>query len=193
MSGISVRFTRRADRFERLVAGVAPEQWGNPSPCEEWDARAVVAHAIDMLGVTMRAVGEDAVWREGEDPLEAFRRTRAALERLLSTPEVAERIVTTPAGTMPFARMVDEVFSADLVWHGWDLAKATGQDATIDPDEIAAALPAIDDIPPEMYRPEAFGPGVVVFGPRVEVPPDAPAQDRVLAAMGRQPGWTAPL
>jgi hypothetical protein len=40
----------------------------------------------------------------------------------------------------------------------------------------------------EQFRtPGAFGEGIEVFGPEVEVSVDAPLQDRLLGLIGRQP------
>jgi hypothetical protein len=91
---------------------------------------------------------------------------------------------------MPGAAMVDGVVSSDLVLHRWDLARATGQDDTIDPAELERMWPELQQIPDVMRVPGAFGPGIVVFGPAVEVPPDAPLQDRALGLLGRDPAWT---
>jgi len=189
VSEIADRFRRRADAFERLVEGVPPDRWTAQSPCDEWDARGVVAHVIDMLGVMLRPLDRRLTPVDLADPLQAFRSARADVEPLLADPGLAGTSTTSPAGTMPFEQLGD-VFGGDMVWHGWDLAMATGQDATIDPDEVLAGLPAAEQMPPEMYEPEAFGPGVVVFGPRVDVPDDAPAQDRLLGLFGRDPCWT---
>ncbi|MEV5330267.1 hypothetical protein AB0K67_39670 [Nonomuraea sp. NPDC052634] len=90
---------------------------------------------------------------------------------------------------------IDKVPSDDMPLHGWDLARATGQDDTIDPDDVARHWAALTDIPPDLmekYRtPGAFGPGVEVFGPEVPVAQDASPQDRLLGFIGRDPRWTA--
>jgi hypothetical protein len=83
------------------------------------------------------------------------------------------------------------VVSDDLVLHGWDLARATGQDETMEPVDVERLWASTAAIPPEVmekYRtPGAFGEGIEVFGPEVKVPPDAPLQDRLLGLIGRQP------
>jgi hypothetical protein len=82
------------------------------------------------------------------------------------------------------------------VLHGWDLARATGQDDTMDPDDLARLWSSTSAIPAELmerYRtPGAFGPGVEVFGPEVKVSGHARLQDRLLGLIGRDPGWTPP-
>jgi len=191
VSEIADRYRRRADRFEQLVAAVPQVRWLSPSPCEEWDARGVVGHIVDMHGVMLRPLdrGLSPAPSTGDDPLAAFRAARADVEALLDDPEVARSVHESPAGRLAFEDMVDQVVSADLVLHGWDLARATGQDDRIDPDEIERLWPDMQEIPEEMRTPGAFGPGIVVFGPLVAVPDDAPLQDRMLGLIGRDPHW----
>ncbi len=61
-----------------------------------------------------------------------------------------------------------------MVLHGWGLARATGQDDTIDRDEVEPMWPEMQSIPDQMRIPGHFGPGIVVFGPAVAVPVDPP-------------------
>jgi hypothetical protein len=61
------------------------------------------------------------------------------------------------------------------------MAKATGQDATIDPEVAELLLDFYGSIPLDEFR--AHG----AFGPEVEVDPTAPPADRVLALLGFQP------
>ena len=193
-SAVLERFRRRADAFEALVAATPTDRWSSQSPCDDWDARGVVDHIVMMLGVMLRPVGMTPA--EGpsveDDPLAAFRTARADVEALLTDPEVATRIVRSPAGEMSVADMVDQVASQDLVHHGWDLAKATGQDASMDADDVVELLPVVEGLPPEVYEPGAYGPDIFVLGPKVAVPDDAPAQDRLLGLLGRDPHWQAP-
>jgi len=104
----------------------------------------------------------------------AFKSARADLEAMLDDPELSGRECDTPNGRMTVAQQIDEVVSDDLVLHGWDLARATGQDDTMEPEDVERLWSIITAIPPDLiakYRtPGAFGPGVEVFGPEVEVP-----------------------
>ena len=122
-----------------------------------------------------------------DDPVAAFRAARADIEAMLDEPAVAATECETPMGTMTIEDHVDQVPSADLVVHGWDLARATGQDDTIDTDEVAQMWPGAQHIGEEMRTPGFFGPGIVVFGPEVPVPVDAPLQDRLLGLLGPRP------
>ncbi|SNR32387.1 TIGR03086 family metal-binding protein [Blastococcus mobilis] len=192
-SEIAERYRRRADAFEATVAAVGEEGWGRPSPCAEWDARDVVRHVVDMHSVMLRPYGRQPTPADVDaDPLTAFRTARADVEAVLDDPDLAGQVTESPAGTMPGADMVDRVVSEDMVLHRWDLARATGQDDTIDPAELERMWPALQEIPDVMRVPGAFGPGVTVFGPVVEVPDDAPLQHRALGLLGRDPAWRPP-
>jgi hypothetical protein len=77
---------------------------------------------------------------------------------------------------------VSQLFADHLI-HGWDLAVGTGGDRTLDPESVQACLAWFEGRE-EMYR--AGG----AIGPRVDVASDATAQDRLLAAFGRDPNMT---
>ncbi len=197
LSEIAARYRARADHFQMLVAGVADGAWQNQSPCEKWTARDVVAHVIVMHHVVLAPAGVPMRGLDvGEDPWEVFVETRRLAERVLSDPALAGVADRSPMGTAWLAVHFDEAISADLPVHGWDLAKATGQDATIAPEDVAAGLAwqaSMSEVMLEKFRtPGAFGAGIEVFGPVVEVGPGASAQDRMLAALGRDNGWTLP-
>jgi uncharacterized protein (TIGR03086 family) len=189
MNAIADRYRRRADAFEGKVAAVRAGQWENRSPCEEWNARDVVGHIVDMHCAMLRPFGRDLSPAPSlaEDPLAAFKAARADVEGILADPALAATEQETPMGKVTAEQHIDQVVSADMVVHGWDLARATGQDDTIDPDEVAGMWPDAQSIPEEMRIPGAFGPGIVVVGPEVKVPEDAPLQDRLLGLMGRDP------
>lgn len=189
MNEIADRYRRRADAFEAKVVSVAPSQWSDQSPCEDWTARDVVGHVVDMHGVMLRPL--DRLLTDSpsidDDPLNAYRSARVDVEALLDDPELAATECDTPMGRITVEQHIDDVVSIDLVIHGWDLARATGQDDTIDPDEVERMWPTAQSIPDEMRTPGAFGPGIVVFGPEVPVPSDSSLQDRLLGLLGRDP------
>lgn len=195
MSEIARRYERHADAFERLIRGADPARWADPSPCAAWTAIDVVDHIVSMHAVMLRPVGRELSPAAGvaDDPLAAFQAARADVEALLRDADIADQECDTPAGRMTVAQQIDQVVSDDLVLHGWDLARATGQDDTMDPDDVRRLWASTTAIPAEVmerYRtPGAFGPGIEVFGPEVVVAPDAPLQDRLLGLTGRDPSW----
>lgn len=189
MGEIAERYRRRADAFERKVAAVPADQWENQSPCAKWTARDVVEHVVTMHAVMLTPVARTL--EPADDPLTAFQEARAAVEDVLDDPIAALTEVDTPTGPMTTERHIDEVVSDDLVVHGWDLARATGQDETMEPVDIDSLWAKAAAIPPELmtkYRtPGAFGEGIEVYGAEVPVPAEAPLQDRLLGLLGREP------
>jgi uncharacterized protein (TIGR03086 family) len=191
---VAARYRRRAEHFERLVADVDPGDWDGPSPCTQWRTRDVVGHIVDMHDVVLRPAGRAPSPRPSieDDPLGSYRAARGDVEVILADPTVALAMCDTPMGRVSVAEHVDGVVSADLVLHGWDLARAAGLDDTFAPDELDRMWPAMQHIPDEMRIPEHFGPGVIVFGPEVAVADDASVQDRLLGKLGRDPHWARP-
>ncbi|GAY11820.1 TIGR03086 family metal-binding protein [Pseudonocardia sp. N23] len=189
LAGKAPRFRRCADAFGAKVAAVPPERWADPSPCVEWTARDVVGHVVNLHQAALVPVGRalSPAPTVEEDPFEAIRAARADVEAVLADPAVAGRLVDTPVGVMPAATHVDRVVSVEMVLHGWDLARATGQDDEIDPAEVERLWPRMSTMSEELRTPGTLGPRIVVFGPEVPVPADAPLQDRLLGAIGRDP------
>jgi len=193
LTTIADRYRAHADAFEAKVAAVRPDQWERQSPCEDWTARDVVGHIVDMHGAMLHPMGRTLSPAPSlqDDPLAAFRSARADVETLLADPATAGTECQTPGGQVTFAEHVDQVVSDDMVLHGWDLAKATGQDDTMDPADVERMWAGTSAIPAEMMErlrtPDAFGPGIKVFGPEVKVAEDAPLQHRLLGLIGRDP------
>jgi uncharacterized protein (TIGR03086 family) len=170
----------------RVVHAVRPEQLDAPTPCTEWTVRTLLAHTIDVIDRVTGTVTGAAV-----EPVDAsndlatmvteFDRAAAASAAAWGEPGVMERELVSPWGPTP-AERVCRLNQADTVVHGWDLARATGQPTDgFDPDLAAAALAFMLEMMKPEYR---GGPG---FGPEVEVAPDAPVYDRLVAFAGREP------
>jgi uncharacterized protein (TIGR03086 family) len=71
----------------------------------------------------------------------------------------------------------------ELVLHGWDLARGTGQHVSYDDAAVAQADEILDQI-------GQMGRDANIFAPIIEVPDDAPAIDKMLAKSGRDPHWS---
>jgi uncharacterized protein (TIGR03086 family) len=183
MTAIADRYRALADAFEAKISAVRAGDWSNPSPCAEWTARDVVAHVIDVHGMMLRPL--DIALGEGpsahHDPLGAFRAARAELERVLDDPALADTEYDGAFGRTKVSATVDQFLGFDLVVHGWDLARATGQDETIPAAEVDRVLGFIDRLGTATMRENG------VTGPEIPVAEGAPAQDRMLGLLGRQP------
>jgi uncharacterized protein (TIGR03086 family) len=147
------------------------------TPCDEWDVRALMNHMLDTEQYFAgRARGEDVSRPSptppqllGDDPVADFQRARDDILSTFGQEGVVER--TGPSLGIAFC---------DQLLHGWDLARATGQDAAM-PDGLAAV--AYDMIHGMMGEGQRGG----AFKPEVPVPEDASAQDRLLGFTGRNP------
>jgi uncharacterized protein (TIGR03086 family) len=181
MSEISDRYRRRADAFEALIGRVPEHRWAGRSPCEEWLARDVVAHVVGYSAHELRekaGVEPTTAPSANEDPAAAFRAIRADVQRVLDD----------PATPLDVAQFIDAAVSFDLPQHWWDLAKATGQDATMDPKEVEALWQALSPMRPGFWEWQVeHG----YYAPKVPIPEDAPLQDRLLGLIGRDPNWTS--
>jgi uncharacterized protein (TIGR03086 family) len=181
MTQILDRYRRNADAFADTIRAVPEDRWSSPSPCPDWDARGVVAHVVSTLSMFEKLVGREQ--RPGpsvdDDPLGAFEAMRSQVESELADPALADVEYDGFFGRSTFAKAVDQFLSGDLVTHRWDLAKATGGDLTIPPDEIERAWKDVEVFGDTMRSPGAFG-------PEIEPPPDADEQTRLLAFLGRE-------
>ncbi len=95
----------------------------------------------------------------------------------------------TQAGgvTLP-AEVAGHVALHELVLHGWDIARASGQPFDSDPGTLHTCLESVS----AMYPPDRPERREGVFGPAVEVPADAELVDRVVGLAGRDPAWKPP-
>ena len=184
MSEAADEHRRIAAGFTATVEGVAPDAWDRPAPVEGWVARDVVRHLVEWFpafleggaGITLPA-GRSV----DDDPVGAWRNHTDAVQALLDDPESAEREHDLPhIGRMTLEQATDMIYTSDVFLHRWDLARATGQDETLDPAKCAAMLEGMlpmDDVLRHSGQ----------YGPRVEVPEDADVQTKLLAFIGRTP------
>jgi len=173
-----------------IIAGVDPGQAALPTPCADWDVRALVRHVIgqDLRNFTVAARGETADWQTpaeafGEDWAAAFRDRAAQLMAVWRAADLDRPVAMPGGGQAPLRGRADQQV-AELAMHGWDLVKATGQRASLDPELAGHALAWSHRV----LRPEFRGPDKA-FGLEVPVPPDAPIYDRLAGWFGRDPGW----
>jgi uncharacterized protein (TIGR03086 family) len=171
---------------DRIVSGIKPGQWSVPTPCRGLDVRAVVGHLVTgHLVFIARVQGLPAPDRAadhlGEDPAAAFRRTGQALRQAFGGPGVLAETYQGPLGPADGVFLV-QVRIVELLGHGWDLARATGQPAEY-PDGVVVR--ALAQARKELAgRPDGLG---APFAAEVPVPAGAPTIDQLAGFLGRQP------
>jgi uncharacterized protein (TIGR03086 family) len=186
MTDIAELHAQALDATGRIVAGVAADRWHAATPCADWDARALVNHLVSgnrwaaelATGGTIEGVGSrldgDLL---GSDPATAYAESATAAAAAFRRPGALDAPCAVSYGPVPGSIYAGHRF-LDVLVHGWDLAIATGQDYALDPELIQACRQVIE---PQL---EAFR-GAGFLAPEVAVPPDASAQTRFLALLGR--------
>lgn len=177
-------------RFAALVAGVGPEQRHDSTPCSEWDVRTLVHHLlyeqlwVPLLfeGLTIEQVGDRFDGDLLGDDASAWPGLLASsveeAHAVVAQPGTLERTVHLSFGDVSAQEYVIQL-TADLAIHAWDLARATGQDAALDPGAVALLLPWT-----EANADLVAGSGM--FGTVIDVGPDAPEDVRLLGLLGRR-------
>lgn len=165
---------------QHLVDNLSSDQLAAPTPCPEWDLRALLNHAIGLNRSALTAALPDGDLI-GDDPRAAFADSARAANDAFRAPGALERTVQLPWGEMTGEALAGLLFM-DLTIHSWDVAKATGQLAALDPDLCEETLARGRTMMRDEYRQPGMG-----FGPEVVVPGDAPVCDRMAAFFGRQP------
>jgi uncharacterized protein (TIGR03086 family) len=163
------------------IAAVPDHAWDNPSPCVGWTARDLVGHLIDVHRRFEGLVGREVVDHPDvtADPLGAWTAVRDQMQADLDDPATRDQGYDGLLGRSTFGASVNGFVCFDLVVHGWDLARATGQDETIDPDEVARIQAMVDRMQSTMIE------NGVIAQP-VDPGPGASPQQRLLGALGRR-------
>ncbi|MFJ9842009.1 TIGR03086 family metal-binding protein [Kitasatospora sp. NPDC101155] len=185
-------FLARAASAAAGVAAAVPagQRLDAPTPCGEFDTRALINHWVLYTShglehrarraelseeLTARDFTVDADWRSAY---------AAQLERAVAAwGEPAAWAGDVDLGGSPVPAVgIARMLILELVLHGWDIARAVGGEITVD-EELALLTLEIVEENAELYRQYAGFAGVV------SVPDDASAWDRALAASGRDPHW----
>jgi uncharacterized protein (TIGR03086 family) len=169
-------YRRASDWTGEKIAGAANDLDAR-TPCDEWDVRALMNHMVDTQRYFAgSARGEDVSLPSpdppaliSDNPRADFERVRQDVLEVFGQPGVIE--ATGPSLAIAFN---------DQLVHGWDLARATEQDARM-PEGLAEA--AYGMIYGRLTDEQRKG----MFKPAIDVPDDASPQDKLLAYTGRQP------
>ena len=185
------RVTRRT---KEVVSAVTQAQATAATPCSEWSVLDLLNHLIGGLEFTAGCIAgdvpdirpneADSSFKGETDVAVLTQAYPAAVDRLLelaANPGALERTAMTPFGEMPVGRIMTGTVLDQFV-HCWDLARATGQDTTLDGEmvEFAHGMLVSGGFA-DMGRQAGF------VGAAIAVPDSASVQDQMIAYMGRQP------
>jgi uncharacterized protein (TIGR03086 family) len=139
MTELVEQHRRACEGFARVAASVQPDQWERPTPCSEWDARALVEHVIgfhDFLLLRPMAVRAN---RPRTDPAARWDATRTAVFSALDPPGALDQATDLPGGGQSTPRTMLAALTTDVLVHTWDLARATDQSPAPEALETARA------------------------------------------------------
>ena len=185
------RVTRRT---KAVASGVTQAQAADATPCSQWSVLDLFNHLIGGLEFTagcitgnvpdIRPNEAESSYQGETDVAVLIRAYHAAVDRALelaASPGALERTAMTPFGEMPVARIMMGTVLDQLI-HCWDLARATGQDTTLDSKmvEFAHGMLVSGGFA-DMGRQAGF------IGPEIAISDDASLQDKMIGYMGRQP------
>ncbi|MFE6070173.1 TIGR03086 family metal-binding protein [Streptomyces sp. NPDC056525] len=189
MNEIHAHLSSSAAEAARVARRISPEQLAGPSGCTGWTVRELANHLVlyTAHGLEHRALRtqlpDNLVARDFTADTDWPEQYAAQLDRALAAwaqPEAWEGDVDLGGGnTMP-ADEIAAMLLAELALHGWDLARATGQDFTL-PEDTGTYLLDVVERYAEMYRTYEG------FAAPAPVDTDAPAFTRALATSGRTP------
>ncbi|MFD4433570.1 TIGR03086 family metal-binding protein [Nocardia sp. NPDC058497] len=186
------RVARAAEPLSKLLRTITPDRLTAPTPCAEFDVRALLNHLLfwgpSLIGaarkeaITPPASAESEVdLTEGDWP--------ATLDTQLDDLTTAWRApaawqgVTHMGGPMELpAPLVGGMVVGELIVHTWDLTRALGTTVQWDDDLLRYAY---DETAATADQGRQMG----IYGPEVPVAPDAPLLDRILGLTGRDPAW----
>lgn len=140
--------SRANTEFEQRLRLVGPDDWSRPTPCSEWDVRALVNHVIGgnrRYTMLLHGASTESVNRTrnedhlGEDPVAAFTITADELAETFAREGALERIAHHPTGDRSGSELL-AMRVLDVTVHAWDLARALDIDDTLDSDAVEFAL-----------------------------------------------------
>jgi uncharacterized protein (TIGR03086 family) len=177
-----VLLARTLSQTRTIISHSRADQERLPTPCTEWDVRALVNHTVyDVQNFTAAvssgerpAVDADFI---GMNWTDAY---GASSDLLLDAWRQRGTVGTLQVGTRQVAASwLAGMHLFSVTVHGWDIAKATGQSTDLDPEVGEAALGfARENLEPFRGR---------MFGPEVSVPEHTPLYERLAAFCGRRP------
>lgn len=180
---------RAVESAVAVIDAARPDSLASPTPCTEYDVRALINHLagttawLQRIGTRTAPDPDDPFGANQDVPTGDWRALLVERVRAVGSawagPEAWEGFIEDVQ--MP-ASVIGEMAFVELLIHGWDLAMATDQQIGVD-DEMARAACR------HLAETAELGRQMGAYGPPVEVAPDAPPFDRALGLTGRDPAW----
>lgn len=181
-------YRRALGGFGARVHEIAPDQWGCPTPCKDWEVRNLVNHLVAeqlwvpplLAGKRVADLGDGFAAGDvlGADPVAAWDAASAAAEAAFAGPGALERTVHLSYADRPGEEYAREMIF-DLVVHSWDLARGISADDVLDPALVEAVYSSIE--------PDTDLTASGMFDEPVPVPAQADEQTKLIAFTGRRP------
>ncbi|MFG1797502.1 TIGR03086 family metal-binding protein [Nocardia sp. NPDC049149] len=175
------------DTMIGLLVGTANDQLTNPTPCSEYSVALLIDH-VDVVARGFVALARkelDATPEpvEGPDPRRNIAERLSELGTVWDDPAVWQGSTAAPDGPDLANEVWGKIVLTELVVHGWDLARATGQSFALPDETLRACLEHVAVFVPNAPVPELWGPAVEVSGESLI--------DRIVGITGRDPHWSA--
>ncbi len=161
-----------------LIRAVPADRRHAPTPCRDWDVDALTGHLFQVVAAL------DLAGHGQPIPAEHWQRRHTGATIAADWAAPPEKV--DMGGMVLPGETVVAMLAGDLVLHGWDLARATGQ-------AFAPATAAVRMTYEFVSAFAAQGRGQGLFAEPVPVPDDAPLLDRALGLSGRDPAWSGPV
>jgi uncharacterized protein (TIGR03086 family) len=187
MADLRALFAKATGIYGEAVHQIRDEQWHDPTPCTDWDVRALLHHLVyemvwvrPMLeGKTIAEVGDtfegDVL---GDDPIASWDKAAADALAVLENLSSLQSVTHLSFGDFPAEEYLNQVLF-DLHIHNWDLRNGINVDTTLDDELTEYLFPWAE---PAMNAYRAAG----VVAPAPEVTADASRQTQILALSGRR-------
>jgi uncharacterized protein (TIGR03086 family) len=187
-----------AEQTAAVVRGVGDDQLDLPTPCSAYTVADLLDHvgglSLAFAAAATKVVDDDLTGappqgdgsRLGEDWRTRIPPDVLAVAEAWRDPEAWSGMTRAGAVDLP-GEVAGVVALNELVVHGWDLARATGQRYECD----HATLEACHGFVMMFSGPGSEDQRGDAFGPVVDVPEDAPLLDQVIGLNGRDPAWPA--
>ncbi|MFI6690829.1 TIGR03086 family metal-binding protein [Streptomyces sp. NPDC050433] len=179
-----------------LLDGIDDKQLAAPTPCPDYTVRELLGHLVGLtvafrdaatktLGPTTDTPPTDSVPQLADGWRTVLPAQLDGLAEAWRSPDAWQGFTRAGGVDLP-GEVAGIVALNEVVVHGWDLARATGQVYEIDPASLEATLAFLE---PAAASAEAGDGPEGLFGPPVRLPADAPLLDRVVGLSGRRPDW----